>query len=90
MKYVNSYTLNIVAYISYDSNIGNKALAFYLNYGDGFNSNDVVSLSTESFSDRAEVNILIEKPLIGIRFDPINAEVDFQLKGLFYKIKKVL
>jgi len=84
------YTLNIVVYISYDSNIGNKALTFYLNYGDGFNSNDIVSLSTESFSDRAEVNILIEKPLIGIRFDPINAEVDFQLKGLFYKIKKVL
>ena len=78
------YTLSILGYLKTKQNL--TSTKFYLDYGQGFNENDTVLVNLKEDELAFNIDVTINRPLHGLRFDPIEQVSEFEFNGLFYKL----
>lgn len=89
-KIQGAYRLKIIGFIRfYSTSTKGNFSKFYMDFGEGLSEKDKTFIDISQNTGRFEVVIDASKPLKNLRFDIINAEVDFTFHGVFYKIEVI-
>ena len=84
------YILKIIGFITFHSkSTKNNFSKFYMDFGEGLSEKDKIIIDISKNTGKFEVSIDSRRPLKNLRFDVINAELDFTFQGLFYKIETI-
>lgn len=84
------YTLKIIGFVKfYSESTKNNFSKFYMDFGEGLSEKDKIIIDISKNTGKFEVSIDGRRPLKNLRFDVINAELDFTFQGLFYKLETI-
>ena len=83
------YKLTIIGFITFHKSTEGNISKIYIDFGEGLSEKHKVFVDISKNSGSFEVSIEVDRPLHGLRFDIINAEVDFNFNGIFYNTEKI-
>lgn len=89
-KLTATYTLKVRAYIDFIDSTSSGLAKLYFDFGQGFSEVHSEKFTLSEMSNGfIEFSTPINQPIYNLRFDPIDANCEMVVKGVFYKIIEV-